>query len=241
MSYCLSINTDEGLVLCSASFAPSALDNKTIHSNMQRFVWPGNRFITIQYSGNQLTIDAVLNKIRQDLNSHATTNLLTTSNLNETVDYIADISVKQQKALLKKHGKSQIYDANFIVAGQIQNKAMETLLIYAQGNYIHEPNSSPFLQIGEIKFGKPILDRIIKRDVSLNTAAHCALVSVDSTIKSNPIAKMQTELVIYKRDSLEMNAYLLLDENSDFFKNTSSLWDQGITSALEGLPHFYWE
>jgi putative proteasome-type protease len=217
------------------------LDNKPVNSNMQRFIWPGNRFIIILSSGNQQTIDAVIDKVRQDLNTQALTNLLTTNSLDETTDYIAAISVKQQKALIKKYGKSQNFDANFIVAGQIFNKKMETLLIYAQGNYIHEPNTSPFLQIGEIKFGKPILDRIIKREVNLNTAAHCALVSIDSTIRSNPIAKMQTELVIYKRDSLEMDAYLMLDENSAFFNNTSTLWDQGITAALEELPRFYWE
>jgi len=226
--------------LCAASFSQDKNGNKA-SPYMQRFIWPGNRFITILCAGNKQTIDAVIAKLRQDLNTLAPINLLTTTNLNETVDYIADISVKQQNILLKKHEKSQNFDANFIVAGQILNKEMETLLIYTQGNYINEPNASPFLQIGEVKFGKPILDRIIKREVSLNTAAHCALVSIDSTIKSNPIEKMQTELVIYKRDSFQMKAHLLLDEKNDFFKNASTLWNQGITAALEELPRFNWE
>lgn len=240
LSYCLSINTYEGLVLCASSFVTDHSDIMLAKSSMQRFVWPGNRFITLLSSGNQQTIDGVLNQVRQDINTTAPASLLTTHNLNQTADYIAEISVNQQKALMKAQGKSQSYDANFIVAGQIINKQMETLLVYAQGNYIHEPNASPFLQIGEIKYGKPILDRIIKRTVPLNLAAHCALVSVDSSIRSNN-AKMQTELMIYKKDSLEMSAYLLLDERNDFFKNISSSWDAGIIDALENLPRFYWE
>lgn len=241
MSYCFSIHTDEGLVLCACSFVPQSADSVQLKTNMQRFIWPGERFVTILSSGNQKTIDAVLNKISLDLKAKSATNLLTTNTLEDTADYIAALSVHQQQELTKRFGEREAYEANFIVAGQIINKQMATLLIYAQGNFIHEPNSSPFLQIGEIKYGKPILDRIVTRNINLNTAAHSALVSVDSTIKSNPTTKMLTELMTYKKDSLEMGAYLSLDENSDFFKNTSTSWSQGIITAIESLPRFYWE
>ncbi len=239
MSYCLSIHTDEGLVLCASTVVVENVDSIT--TNMQRFIWPGNRLITILSSGNKKTIDAVFNKIRQDLNRQSSLTLLSANNLDEVADYIAAISVQQQKDLVQRLGKAEAYDANFIVAGQIINKQMATLLIYTQGNFIHEPHSSPFLQIGEVKYGKPILDRIIKKDTNLNTAAHAALVSVDSTIRSNPSNNIQTELMIYKRDSFEMSAYLSLDNNNAFFKNTSASWNQGIISALESLPKFYWE
>ncbi len=241
MSYCLSIHTDEGLVLCASTVFAQNANSVQLSTNMQRFIWPGNRLITILSSGNQKTIDAVLNKIRQDLNKQSSLTLLSANNLDEVADYIAAISVQQQKDLVQRLGKGEAYDANFIVAGQIINKEMATLLIYAQGNFIHEPHSSPFLQIGEIKYGKPILDRIIKRDTNLNTAAHAALVSVDSTIRSNPSNNIQTELMIYKRNSFEMSAYLSVDSNNTFFNNTSEKWNQGIISALESLPKFYWE
>jgi len=240
VSYCLSINTHAGLVLCAATFASDETDNKASPC-MHRFIWDGNRFITILSSGNQTTVDNVLNKIHQDLNNHSSQNLLTTNSINETVDYIAAISVKQQKTLIEKHGKSKGFDANFIVSGQINQKKMETLLVYAQGNYIHESNASPFLQIGEIKFGKPILDRIIKRSVDLNTASHCAIVSVDSTVRSHTNKKVKLELLIYKRNSLAVSHHLILDENSDFFKNTSTAWSEGITNAIARLPNFSWE
>ncbi len=241
MSYCLSINTHEGLVLCAASFSPTYADKPRLSSNMQRFIWPGNRMITILSSGNQRTIDAVFKHIQQDLIQQAPLTLLTANSLNEVSDYIASISAQQQNALMQLADKETPTAANFIVAGQINNQKMETLLIYAEGNFIHESNDSPFLQIGEMKFGKPILDRIIKRNISLNTAAYAALVSVDSTIRSNPTATMQTELLLYNNNSLAMSHYLLLDENSAFFNNMSSAWSKGVTTALDSLPRFFWE
>lgn len=241
VSYCLSINTHEGLVLCAASFSATYTDKERLSSNMQRFIWPGNRMITILSSGNQLTIDGVLKQIQQDLRQHATRNLLTANSLNEVSDYIASISVQQQNAHMQSADKYTSSAANFIVAGQIGNTQMETLLIYAEGNFIHESHDSPFLQIGDMKFGKPILDRIIKRNISLNTAAHAALVSVDSTIRGNPTVTMQAELLLYKNNSLATSHYLLLNENSQFFNQMSSAWSKGVTTALDSLPRFSWE
>ena len=241
MSYCLSIHTNEGLVLCACSAVVKSGQARQPVTNMQRFVWPGNRLITILSSGSQKIIDNVFNKIRLDLNSQSPTTLLTPNSMDEIADYIAAISVQQQKDLIRRYGEDEPHEANFIVAGQIANKKMATLLIYAQGNFIHEPISSPFLQIGEIKYGKPILDRVIKRDTNLNTAAHSALVSVDSTIRSNPVSEMLIELMIYKKDSLEMSAHLLIDNKNAFFNETSASWNQGIINTLESLPKFYWE
>lgn len=236
MSYCLSIHTNEGLVLCASSWA-----NNSKNSRMHRFVWPDNRFIIILSSGYQTTIDKVLNKLRKDLNQQKVTNLLNTNNLDETADYIATISTQVQKNLKKQGPRSLNCEATFIVAGQIRNQNMGTLLIYAQGNYIHEPTTSPFLQLGERKYGKPILDRVAKRHTELATVARCALVSVDSTLRSKKTTNFQTELLVYKNNSLEISTYLTLDENNTFFKNVSEAWDNGIVSALNHLPKFDWE
>lgn len=236
MSYCLSIHTDEGLVLCASTWAGDSKD-----SQMHRFVWPDNRFIIILSSGYQITIEAVLDKLRKDLNQQKVTNLLNTSNLDETADYIANISTQVQKNLKKQGPRSLNYEATFIVAGQISDQNMGTLLIYAQGNYIHEPTTSPFLQLGERKYGKPILDRVAKRHTDLATATRCALVSVDSTLRSQKSHNFKTELLVYKNNTLEISAYLILDENNAFFKNISEAWDNGIVSALDHLPKFDWE
>lgn len=236
MSYCLSIQTDEGLVLCTASWG-----NNSKNTQMHRFVWSGNRFICILSSGNQITIDAVLNQLRKDLNQHTATNLLNTNSLDETADYIAVISKQTQTQLMQQDAQTANYEACFIVAGQIRNQHMGTLLIYTQGHYINEPIASSFLQIGETKYGKPILDRLAKRNATLATAARCALVSVDSTLRSNTQASFQTELLVYKNNSLETCTYLTFDKHHAFFKAISETWDSGINNALNHLPKFDWE
>lgn len=241
MTYCLSIHTHEGLVLCSDSRTNAGFDNISVYSKMHRFVWPGNRFMTIMSSGNLATTQAVISKIRQDLNQYTTLNLLSVTSMHEAADYIASISTEVQKQQIQRDVLKLNYEASFILAGQIGVQPMETLLIYPQGNFIYESDLYPFLQIGEIKYGKPILDRVAKRTISLEAAARCALVSMNSTTRSNLTVGPPIELLIYKKDSLIMSTYMSLSDKDDFAKKLSSSWDEGLTKALETLPRFPWE
>lgn len=241
MTYCLVIHANEGLVLCSDSRTNAGFDNISVYSKMHRFVWPGNRFITIMSSGNLATTQVVMNKVRQDLSQHALLNLLTVADMHEAADYIATTSTEMQKNQAARDKQGVSYEATFIIAGQIGTQPMETLLIYPQGNFIFESDVYPFLQIGEIKYGKPILDRVAKRDISLESAARCALVSMNSTIRSNLTVGPPVELLIYQKDSLMMGTYMSLTEKDDFAKKLSESWDNGLKHALESLPRFSWE
>lgn len=241
MTYCLSIHTHEGLVLCSDSRTNAGFDNISVYSKMHRFVWPGNRFITIMSSGNLATTQAVISKIKQDLNQYAMLNLLSVNSMHEAADYVASLSTDIQKQQSLRDGQHLNYEATFILAGQIGAQAMESLLIYPQGNFIYESDLYPFLQIGEIKYGKPILDRVAKRDISLEAAARCALVSMNSTIRSNLTVGPPVELLIYPKNSLSMGTYMSLTDKDDFAKKLSEAWDTGLTHALETLPRFPWE
>jgi putative proteasome-type protease len=241
MTYCLAIHANDGLVLCSDSRTNSGSDDVSIYSKMHRFVWVGNRLIIIMSSGNLATTQAVISKIRQDLNQHTVVNLLSVANLHEAADYIATISTEVQKNQASRDTQKRNYEAMFILAGQIGTQAMETLLIYPQGNFIYESDVYPFLQIGEIKYGKPILDRVAKRDISLEAAARCALVSMNSTIRSNITVGPPIELLIYKKDALMMSTYMSLTDKDDFAKKLSASWDNGLKQALESLPRFSWE
>jgi putative proteasome-type protease len=241
MTYCLVIHANDGLVMCSDSRTNAGFDNISVYSKMHRFVWPGNRFITIMSSGNLAITQSVISKIRHDLNQYASLNLLTIPSLHEVADYIASISTEVQKNQATRDTQSVNYEAAFILAGQIGTQAMETLLIYPQGNFIYESDVYPFLQIGEIKYGKPILDRVAKRDISLEAAARCALVSMNSTIRSNLTVGPPVELLIYKKDALKVSTYMLLTDKDDFAKKLSESWDNGLKQALESLPRFSWE
>lgn len=241
MTYCLSINANDGLVLCTDSRTNAGLNNFTTYSKMHRFVWPDNRFIAILSAGNLATCQAVIAQIRHDLTHATPINLLTAVNFYEITDYVANISASIQRHQAERDTHSSDHDAWFIVAGQIITQPIETFLIYPQGNFINESNAHPFLQIGEIKYGKPILDRVITRDVSLEVAARSALVSMNSAMRSNLTVGPPIELLIYKKNSLEMSFYMLIDEKSDFSRKISQSWDNGLTEALNGLPRFEWE
>ena len=114
-------------------------------------------------------------------------------------------------------------------------------MIYPQGNYIHESSDHPFLQLGEIKYGKPILDRVIRPELSLEAAARCALVSMNSTMRSNVTVGPPVELLIYRTDSLQAGRYLNLAEDDAFYRCIGERWSQGLLRALDDLPHFAWE
>lgn len=241
MTYCLAINTDTGFVLCSDSRTNAGFDNISTYSKMHTFAWPNNRVFALLSAGNLATTQLVNKRIKADLDSGATPNLLSVNTMQEAADYVATISTSVQNLHVVRDTGSTSFEATFILAGQIGAARHETLMIYPQGNYIHESNEHPFLQIGEIKYGKPILDRVIKRDTSLSPAARCALVSMNSTVRSNLTVGHPIDLLIYEKNSLIFAHQLCLTEDDPFAKQVSEAWNKGLVLALENLPQFYWE
>jgi putative proteasome-type protease len=241
MTYCLAINTNEGLVLCSDSRTNAGFDNVSTYNKMHTFSWLNNRFITIMSSGNLATTQQVLKKIQADLDKGHLPNLLSVNNMHEAIDYVASVSTKIQNVHVVRDAGSTSFEATFIMAGQIGQGKPETSLIYPQGNFIHESDEHPYLQIGETKYGKPILDRIIGRETSLNRAARCALVSMNSTMRSNLTVGPPIDLMIYEKNSLTEGRKLHLAEDDAFAKQLADTWNDGLVNALMSLPKFDWE
>lgn len=241
MTYCLAINTYQGLVLCSDSRTNAGFDNVSTYNKMHTFSWVNNRFFTIMSSGNLATTQLVLKKIRSDLETGAMPNLLSVNTMQEATDYVASISTNMQKLHVVRDTGSTNFEATFIIAGQIGMQTPETSLIYPQGNFICESDEHPYLQIGEIKYGKPILDRIVHRETELDRAARCALVSMNSTIRSNLTVGPPIDLLIYEKNSLNGGRKLHLTENDPFAKQLSDAWNAGLMHALQNLPRFEWE
>jgi putative proteasome-type protease len=241
MTYCLSINTDAGLVFCSDSRTNAGFDNVSVYSKMHSYAWQGNRFFVLMSAGNLATTQSVINRINADLEKDLLPNLLSVANMHEAADYVASVSSEVQKQQSFRDTACGTYEATFILGGQIGNGIPETLLLYAQGNYIHESSEHPFLQIGEVKYGKPILDRVIKRSTGLEAAARCALVSMNSTMRSNLTVGPPVEMMIYTNNSLDEGRRFSLSEDDSFAKDISLAWNSGLTQALENLPRFPWE
>ncbi len=241
MTYCLAINTDTGFVLCSDSRTNAGFDNVSTYSKMHTFVWPNNRVFGLLSAGNLATTQLVIKRLQADLDNGAMPNLLSVSNMHEAVDYVATVSTHVQKLHVVRDSGNVNFEATFILAGQIGTARHETLMIYPQGNYIHESGEHPFLQIGEIKYGKPILDRVVKRTTTLESAGRCALVSMNSTVRSNLTVAPPIELLIYDKDSLTVTHQLCLTEANPFAKELSETWNEGLLLALQSLPKFSWE
>ncbi|MEW6515164.1 MAG: peptidase [Pseudomonadota bacterium] len=241
MTYCLAINVNDGLILCSDSRTNAGTDNVSVYPKMFTFAWPGVRFFTLLSAGNLATTQAVVKKLNSDIPAGLVPNLTTVATMQEAADYVGMISTQLQKVHSTRDMGCTNFESTFILAGQIEKQTPETYMIYPQGNYIHESPEHPFLQIGEIKYGKPILDRVIKREVPLAPAARCALVSMNSTIRSNLTVGPPVELLVYERDSLTKGRHMVFREDDPFAHELSERWSEGLFLALDKLPHFDWE
>lgn len=243
MTYCLAIKISKGLVFASDSRTNAGMDYVTTYGKMHAFNWPGERFITILSAGNLATTQAVLNRIQRDLeDGDAGTGLRRMDHMFEVAHYVGLInqSEQHQHAEVMKTAKVPI-EASFIIGGQIAGRPPEIYLVYPQGNYISASPETPYLQIGENKYGKPILDRVISADTSLEDAARCALVSLDSTMRSNISVGPPFEVAIYETGSFAEPRRLKLDLNTPFYNTLQIRWNEGLQRAFHDLPRFNWE
>ena len=243
MTYCLAISVNKGLVLASDSRTNAGVDYVTTYSKMQVFVWPDDRVCMLLSSGNLATTQAVINNIRDDLEDpKAKFNLRSGRHLHELAHYIGKMSqLEQQRHADAMHKSNISAEASFLLGGQIAGQTSEIFMIYPQGNYVSASPETPYLQIGENKYGKPILDRIITPSTSLEDAARCALVSLDSTIRSNISVGPPVELAIHTADAIVEPYYLKLTLNSPMYKSLQKQWNEGLRRAFKRLPRFEWE
>jgi len=243
MTYCLAIKVNDGLVFASDSRTNAGVDYVSTYRKMHLFGVSGERLMVLLASGNLATTQAVLNVIQRDLeDSSATENLNSFHYLFDAAHYIGKISQRVQdeyREALKGDGISA--ETNFILGGQIHGREPNLYLIYPQGNYIAASTDTPYLQIGETKYGKPILDRIVRPETSLEDAARCALVSIDSTMRANISVGPPVDIAIYPRDTLALNRRITLDYGSPMLRVLQKRWNEGLQRAFEKLPRFDWE
>lgn len=237
MTYCLAIAIDEGLVFSSDSRTNAGTDQIRTYSKMRTFGVPGERQLVLLGAGNLATNQAVIARLERDIKDAAPGNLLSVSNLSEAADYLGGVSIDQQA---KHTGGGISYEASFLLGGQIGSEPPMLVLVYPQGNHITTSDDTPFLQIGESKYGKPILDRILTPATGLDTAALCALVSMDSTMRSNVTVGPPLEVLIYRRDSLVPGERLRFAEDSPYLRELRKSWDDLVKQAFRRLPPLAW-
>lgn len=237
MTYCVAIHVDNGLVFLSDSRTNAGVDSVSTYSKMHRFGNPGERQFVILSSGNLATTQGVIAQIKRDISQMAPVNLMTVPHMNDAADYLGEISRVQQEKLT---GGGVTFEASFIIGGQIRGSNPSIFLVYPQGNHITTSGSTVYLQIGESKYGKPVLDRILEPTISLETASLCALVSMDSTMRSNITVGPPIELDIYHRDSLVAGNHYIYEEGSEFLRELKRSWDRNLKEAFNRLPQVAW-
>lgn len=240
MTYCLAIKLDEGMVFASDSLTNAGVDQISTYPKLHTFSWVNQRNFALLSSGNLATTQAVIKRLRSDSHSDDHFSLFTAPNMDAAAEYVGRVSYEIQRANGIFDTSNIGFEATFIFGGQIGGDDPALFLIYPQGNFIHESPDFPFLQIGETKYGKPILDRIIRHDTPVELAARCALVSINSTIRSNLTVGPPIELQLYWRDHLDGGRHVVLKESDPLYKQINDAWYCGLKNALNNLPGLDW-
>ena len=246
MTYCVAIRLDAGLVFLSDSRTNAGLDHIASFRKMMIYEKPGERFMAL-LSGGNLSISQSVREILQveKIDGGDDSEGLTIWNCKSLFDAarVLGSAVRrvyaQDGAALKQSGID--FNASFILGGQIGNEAMRLFMVYAPGNFIEATRETPYFQIGESKYGKPILDRVITPATPLDEAAKCALVSMDSTLKSNLSVGLPLDLLVYRAGALQSSDFVCIDEHNPYFHMIRSTWGQKLRQVFESIEEPHWD
>jgi len=241
MTYCVGMVLNEGLVFASDSRTNAGVDHVSTFCKMTVMESPGEGVIVMLNSGNLATTQQVVSRIKQ----HATDSgqPLTSHSSMFGVAELLGRELRKTIATTRNESLEQSdvdFSATFLVGGQLQGEAPRLFMVYPQGNFIESTADTPFFQIGESKYGKPILDRVIQPAISMSQAIKCALVSFDSTIKSNLSVGLPIDLAMVKSGDLRVTKRHRIDADDAYFRDLRSGWSQGLRQVFGQLPDPHW-
>lgn len=242
MTYCVAVLLEGGMVFASDSRTNAGLDDFASFCKMTVFERKGDRVLVLLSSGSLAGTQAVIGLLRQRaVAGDGEANVWTAQTMFEVMGLVSDAvrAIEQRDGpYLKLSGTS--FNASFLVGGQIKGEAPRLFRMYAEGNFIEAGEDTPFLQTGEAKYGKPIIDRVIHSDTTLAETAKCVLVSFDSTMRSNLSVGMPIDLLLYERDRLEISQRRRFSEGDAYFKELSREWSAGVRQVFRELPELVW-
>ncbi len=243
MTYCVGILLNDGIVLASDSRTNAGVDNFAKFCKMTVFERAGDRVLVLLSSGNLAGTQAVINVLKQrsdvDRTDRRTCGRRAPCSTWRSLVSDAVRDIERRDAPFLEDGPIA-FNASFIIGGQIKGEPPRLFRIYAEGNFIEAGPETPFLQTGEAKYGKPIIDRVIAPDTTLADATKCVLVSFDSTMRSNLSVGMPIDLVCYERDSLAIRMRRRFDQGDAYFTALSDEWRDGVRKVFAELPELKW-
>jgi putative proteasome-type protease len=242
MTYCVGIEVNEGLVFAADTRTSGSFDDVRIYRKMHVFEYPGDRALVILSAGNLATTQLTIWRLQRDAdNAEAPRSLRTFSHLYDVADYVGETLVASQAKVHEDEQSGVNVQATLILGGQIAGERPGLYMIYPLGNCIATSPETPYLQIGESKYGKPILDRIVHPETTMEDAARCALVSLDSTIRSNLSVGMPIDMALIRAGDLRITQQMRLDADTPLYAEIHDTWSRKLEAAVHSLPRFPWE
>ena len=238
MTYCVGIMLDSGLIFASDSRTHAGVDNFAKFCKMTVFERAGDRVLVLLSSGSLAGTQAVISVLKQRAGAgDGNPNLWTVQSMFDVAMLVSDAMRDIDRRDAQYLADSDLgFNASFILGGQIAGEAPRLFRIYAEGNFIEASANTPYLQTGETKYGKPIIDRVITHSTALMDAAKCVLVSFDSTMRSNLSVGMPIDLICYRRDTLEVGMRRLFDDGDSYFTALGEQWRAGVRQVFSQLP-----
>lgn len=240
MTYCVGMRLNSGLVFLSDSRTNAGVDHIGSFRKMTLFENPGDRIMVLLTAGNL----SISQSVRQTISEYLTadgTSIWTASSMYEAAQIVGESirSVHKRDAeSLEQFGID--FNVSLIFGGQIRGERCRLFQMYSAGNFIESHDENPYFQIGESKYGKPIIDRVITPNTQLDEAAKCALISMDSTLRSNISVGFPLDLLLYDEDALTISRFVTIDEKNQYFQMLRSSWGKELRSVFEGIADPVW-
>lgn len=244
MTYCVAALVEEGIVFASDSRTSAGADNIATFGKMMVWEIPGKRVIVVLSSGNLATTQSVIALLKmRSKNADGKPlagGILRTKQMYDVVELLGATlrEVVTREKTVRESGVD--IDCSFIVGGQIDHKTPRLFRIYPEGNFIEATPQTNYFQIGETKYGKPIIDRVVKFDTPMKQVAKAFLVSFDSTMRSNLSVGLPIDLLIYERDSCKVTLKRRFLHGDGYFSKISGVWSAGLRRAFAEVPEVPW-
>ncbi|OTG67885.1 peptidase [Acinetobacter sp. ANC 4470] len=236
MTYCCALRLKDGLIFVSDTRTNAGVDHISVFRKLYIFGVEGERFISIQASGNLATTQAVISHLNIQLELKQEPNLYSVNTMFEVAELVGQTLRKVILDITEDTDEHSSYSGNLLLGGQIKGADMQLYNIYSQGNFINATEDTPYFQIGESKYGKPILDRALVYEMPLDEAVRCCLISFDSTLRSNVSVGMPLDTIVYKKDSLHIPNGKRIYEDDPYFRHLSKQWSDTLRRGLQKLP-----
>ena len=245
MTYCVGLKLRDGLVMISDTRTNAGIDHISCFRKLHMFGEPGERAMAIASSGNLSITQSVISMVTEGMPDPESGQKRTLNNV-PSMFKAAQLIGEAVREVYRTDGPSlemhqSAFDVALLLGGQIKGRRMRLFMIYSAGNFIEATGDTPYLQIGETKYGKPILDRVVSGRTSLNEAAKCALISMDSTLRSNVSVGLPIDIVILRRDECKLAVKKRLDETDLYFSDIRRRWSEGLRSVFQTVPDPDWK